>query len=196
MGNRTAKIIWDSIENFYVTPTEASVLLALAFFASDEFGHCHPLQSRLSEKTRLKLTAIKKAIGELERKGLIACSRKPAHVTEYDLLCVSDGTMTKTGSSGAPVNPSREQMPIVGTSPLEKKANLLLARSFAALLADPSQRLSASIDYGLLLDKCGFEAGFQWLFPLKKKLKGKPDDEIDAEILKHLAHPHRVDEGS
>ena len=49
---------------------------------------------------------------------------------------------------------------------------------------------------GLLLDKCGFEAGFQWFFPLKKKLRGKPDDEIDAEILKHLAHPHRIDEGS
>ena len=196
MGSRTAKIIWDNIESLSVTTTEASVLLALAFFASDEFGHCHPLQARLVEKTRLKPTAIKKAIRELERKGLIACSRKPAHVTEYDLLCVSGGETTGTACTDTPVKLEHEQNPNAGMSPLEKKANLLLAKSFAALLADPSRRLFASLDYGLLLDKCGFEAGFQWFFPLKKKLRGKPDDEIDAEILKHLAHPHRIDEGS
>lgn len=184
MGSRIAKHVWDNISHYQVSPTEASVLIALAFFANDQFGYCHPLQTRVEEKTGLKATAVKKATKALERKGLISCTRKPAHVTEYRIDCASNRGTPQPPDGGTGSDSRHDQT--ARAARLEKKANLLLAKNFAALLADPKRRTNAVIDYVLLLDECGFEAGLEQLRAVKAESKNLPDGEIHALVLARL----------
>ena len=181
MGSRTIQKLWNQIEDLDLTPTEALVLTALAHYASDDFGYCHPRQDQLSRKSKLGNTATKASLRSLRRKGIVRWSGKPKHPNEYVLpFSSSNASNTRDKSSeGAPA-PN-------GGAVVEGAACTLLAQTFAALLADSKQRLNASLDYTKPLKRIGFLAGFRLLFGIKSKLRGLPDDEIHARILNALA---------
>ena len=181
MGSRTIQTLWNNIENLDVTPTEALVLTALAHYASDDFGYCHPRQDQLSRKSKLGNTATKASLRSLRDKGLIRWSAKPKHPNEY-VLPFSGSDATDTHDKGREGSPAPDDRAIA-----EGAARTLLAQTFAALLADGNRRLAASLDYMKPLKRIGFLVGFRLLFRIKSKLKGLTDDEIHARILKALA---------
>ena len=183
MGSRTIQTLWNNIENLDVTPTEALVLTALAHYASDDFGYCHPRQDQLSRKSKLGNTATKASLRSLRDKGLIRWSAKPKHPNEY-VLPFSGSDATDTHDKGREGSPAPDDWAIA-----EGAARTLLAQTFAALLADGNRRLAASLDYMKPLKRIGFLAGFRLLFRIKSKLKGLTDDEIHARILDALADP-------
>lgn len=183
MGNRTIQKLWDRIENLDLTPTEALVLTALAHYASDDFGYCHPRQDQLSRKSKLGTTATKASLKSLRDKGLIRWSAKPKHPNEY-VLPFSGADATDTHDKGKEGSPAPDDGTIA-----EGAARTLLAQSFAALLADGKRRFCASLDYTKPVKRLGFLAGFRLYFRIKAKLRGLTDDEIHARILKALADP-------
>ena len=183
MGSRTIQTLWNNIENLDVTPTEALVLTALAHYASDDFGYCHPRQDQLSRKSKLGNTATKASLRSLRDKGLIRWSAKPKHPNEY-VLPFSGSDATDTHDKGREGSPAPDDRAVA-----EGAARTLLAQTFAALLADGNRRLAASLDYMKPLKRIGFLAGFRLLFRIKSKLKGLTDDEIHARILDALADP-------
>lgn len=183
MGSRTIQTLWNNIENLDVTPTEALVLTALAHYASDDFGYCHPRQDQLSRKSKLGNTATKASLRSLRDKGLIRWSAKPKHPNEY-VLPFSGSDATDTHDKGREGSPAPDDRAIA-----EGAARTLLAQTFAALLADGNRRLAASLDYMKPLKRIGFLAGFRLLFRIKSKLKGLTDDGIHARILDALADP-------
>ena len=183
MGCKTIKALWDRIDGLEVTPTEALVLTALAHYASDDFGYCHPRQDQLSRKSKLGTTATKASLKSLRDKGLIRWSAKPKHPNEY-VLPFSGSDATDTHDKGREGSPAPDDRAIA-----EGAARTLLAQTFAALLADGNRRLAASLDYMKPLKRIGFLAGFRLIFRIKSKLKGLTDDEIHARILDALADP-------
>ena len=189
MGSRTIQKLWDRIENLDLTPTEALVLTALAHYASDDLGYCHPRQEQLSKKSKLGNTAVKASLGSLRRKGIIRWSAKPKHPNEY-VLSFSDSDATDTHDKGSEGSPAPNDGTVV-----EGAACTLLAQSFAALLADGKRRFNASLDYTKPVKRLGFLAGFRLYFRIKAKLRGLTDDEIHARILKALTNPESETDG-
>ena len=183
MGSQTIQALWNNIENIDLTPTEALMLTALAHYASDDFGYCHPRQDQLSRKSKLGTTATKASLKSLRDKGLIRWSAKPKHPNEY-VLPFSGADATNMHDKGKEGSPATDDGTIA-----EGAARTLLAQSFAALLADGERRFSASLDYTMPLKRIGFLAGFRLYFRIKAKLRGLTDDEIHARILKALADP-------
>ena len=183
MGSKTIEAMWNQVEGLDLTPTEVLVLTALAHYASDPFGYCHPRQEQLAKKTKLGATAVKAALGSLKRKGFVRWSAKPKHPNEYILPFSGSGGADTCGMDSED-SPAPNDGAIV-----EGAARTLLAQSFAALLSDGKRRFSASLDYTMPLKRIGFLAGFRLLFRIKSKLKGLTDDEIHARILKALADP-------
>ena len=183
MGSQTIQALWNNIENIDLTPTEALMLTALAHYASDDFGYCHPRQDQLSRKSKLGTTATKASLKSLRDKGLIRWSAKPKHPNEY-VLPFSGSDATDTHDKGREGSPAPDDRAVA-----EGAARTLLAQTFAALLADGNRRLAASLDYMKPLKRIGFLAGFRLLFRIKSKLKGLTDDEIHARILDALADP-------
>ena len=181
MGSRTIQTLWNNIEKLDVTPTEALMLTALAHYASDDFGYCHPRQDQLSRKSKLGTTATKASLKSLRDKGLIRWSAKPKHPNEY-VLPFSGSDATDTHDKGNEGSPATDDGTIA-----EGATRTLLAQTFAALLADSERRFSASLDYMKPLKRIGFLAGFRLLFRIKSKLKGLTDDEIHARIIDALA---------
>ena len=190
MGSRTIQKLWNRIEDIDLTPTEVLVLTALAHFANDDFGYCHPRQERLATKTKLGTTAVKAALGSLKRKGIIRWTAKPKHPNEYTLpLFGSDGANTCGKDCKNVPAPSDGAV-------VEGAACTLLAQSFAALLTDNKRRFSASLDYTKPVKRLGFLAGFRLYFRIKAKLKGLTDDELHARILKALDDPESTNNDS
>ena len=189
MGSQTIQTLWNNIENLDLTPTEALVLTALAYYASDDFGHCHPRQDQLSRKSKLGNTATKASLRSLRDKGLIRWSAKPKHPNEY-VLPFSGSDTTDTHDKGN----DGSSAPNDGTV-VEGAACALLTQSFAALLADSKRRFCASLDYTKPVKRIGFLAGFRLYFRIKAKLRGLTDDEIHARILKALADPESETDG-
>ena len=181
MGKNIANHIWSQLNKLELSSTESFVLLSLAFFASDDFGYCHPRQRQLAQKTGLGATAIKESLSSLKSKGLIKWAAKPKHPNEYTLLL--DG----------PDNANTHNEEIACTpkentdATIEGAACTLLAQSFAALLADSKRRFAASLDYTKPVKQLGFLTGFRLLFRIRPLLKGLTDDEIHERILKALA---------
>ena len=183
MGGRTIQKLWNQIENLNLTPTEALVLTALAHYASDDLGYCHPRQEQLSRKSKLGNTAVKASLGSLRRKEIIRWSAKPKHPNEYVLLFTSPD-VSDTHDKDNEGSPALNDGAIV-----EGAACTLLAQSFAAILADSKRRFCASLDYTKPLKRLGFLAGFRLYFRIKAKLKGLTDDAIHTRLLKALNNP-------
>ena len=183
MGSKTIEAMWNQLEGLDLTPTEVLVLTALAHYASDPFGYCHPRQEQLAKKTKLGATAVKAALGSLKQKGFVRWSAKPKHPNEYILPF--------GGSSGADTcgNDGEGSPGLNECADVESAACTLLAQSFAALLVDRKRRFFASLDYTKPVKRLGFLEGFRLHFRIKAKLKGLTDDEIHARILKALADP-------
>ena len=85
MGCKAMKALWDHIDGLDVTPTEALVLTALAHYASDDFGYCHPRLRQVERKCHLGHTATVSSLGSLKLKGLVQWAAKPKHPNEYML---------------------------------------------------------------------------------------------------------------
>ena len=189
MGSKTIEAMWNQVEGLDLTPTEVLVLTALAHYASDPFGYCHPRQEQLAKKTKLGATAVKAALGSLKRKGFVRWSAKPKHPNEYILPFGGSGGADTCGMDGED-SPAPNDGTIV-----EGAACTLLAQSFAALLADRKRRFAASLDYTKPVKRLGFLAGFRLYFRIKAKRRGLTDDEIHARILKALADPESETDG-
>lgn len=183
MGNQSINSLWKRIDNLELTPTESLVLTALAHYASDDFGHCHPRQEQLAKKTHLGLTAIKESLGSLKSKGLVRWTAKPKHPNEY---VIQLGGANETDACGArTVDSSAES----ASATVEGAACTLLAYAFAALLADRKRRTDASVDFVRPVKSRGFLSAFRLFYKIKAQLRGLSDDEIHARILKRLADP-------
>lgn len=183
MGKNTANHIWSQLNKLELTSTESFVLLSLAFFASDDFGYCHPRQRQLAQKTGLGATAIKESLSSLKSKGLIKWTAKPKHPNEYTLM-LDEPDNANTHNEEIACAPKEDS-----DATTEGAACTLLAQSFAALLIDSKRRFAASLDYTKPVKRLGFLAGFRLLFRIRSNLKGLSDDEIHARILKALADP-------
>lgn len=182
MGCKTIKALWDRIDGLEVTPTEALVLTALAHYASDDFGYCHPRHRQMEQKCHLGHTATVASLGSLKRKGLVHWTAKPKHPNEYSLPF---GAAGGAGTHGKGNGDSSAENGVT----VEGTACTLLAYTFATLLADRRRRTDAFFDYVKPVKRYGFIPAFRLFHRIKAQLRELPDDVIHARILRALADP-------
>lgn len=66
-------VIWayEAVETADISPTAASVLVALSFFHNQETGRCDPSLSRICKRTKFSERAVRNALRDLEEAKLI-----------------------------------------------------------------------------------------------------------------------------
>ena len=195
MDSDIYKSIWDKIDSFNITPTEALILLALASSVNASSGVCHPRQDKLAQKTHLALGTIKEGLSSLRDKGLITWTKRPAHVNEYTLTFIPAATV---GGAEERVGNGKRDLPAPEASDevkdlrlrlarferVWKRATYLLGQMFARLIPDPGKRLTSMIDYQILIGKRAFLSCDSLYFRLKREIKnGKHDGEDIAELI-------------
>lgn len=86
-----------------VTPTQKLVLLSLAEHANDS-GGCWPSTARLRELTGLSERAIRNAVRELEKLGLLICRQGRGKTSSHYSLHLSEGQQMPVtrGAADAP----------------------------------------------------------------------------------------------
>jgi hypothetical protein len=106
-------LVWE----LQLEPREKLVLLALADNANDS-GDCHPAVKRITTKTCLSESSVRRSIGDLEKGGHLTIIERPGRASSYRLHPCQPDTPTPGTQTGLPLSArqgSAAQTPVTVT---------------------------------------------------------------------------------
>lgn len=98
-----------AVKGYQTTPTAKAVLVAMADYAGDD-GRCWPSMARLCEFTCLSERAVRNAVRELEKSGVVVSERASGRTSHY-LVCPQIARTTPAPDAGLKDDEPRQQMP-------------------------------------------------------------------------------------